>query len=112
MKKTRIVDCKKIEKQIPLYLENKLSSYEVMALLSHVEQCKNCKEELTIQYMVSEGLKKAETDNDYNLLKGLEDRIRESHKQIKSHEFLYFGFSFVLICIACIVIAAVMTILN
>lgn len=110
-RKKRMVDCKKIEKQIPLYLENKLNPYEVQALLNHVETCKSCKEELTIQYMVSDGIKKAETENDYNLLKGLNDRIEESKEQVKTHDFLYFGFSFCLIIIACIVIAAVFTII-
>lgn len=102
-KKKRSVDCKKIEKMIPVYLDNKLSAYEMLALLNHIQECKNCKEELTIQYMVSEGLDRAENEDNYDLLTGLEVRIKESYDQIKAHDFVYFGFTFALICVVCIV---------
>lgn len=102
-KTKRNVDCKKIEKLIPVYLNNKLSPYEMLALLNHIQECKSCKEELTIQYMVSEGLDRAESEDNYDLLTGLEERIRESYEQIRAHEFVYFGFTFALICVVCIV---------
>ena len=111
MKDERKVDCKKIERMIPRYLENKLSVYEMQAMLDHMRECKNCKEELTIQYMVSEGLNKAEIENDYNLLQSLENKIIDSYKQIKSHDFLYFGFVFCIIAIVCLVIGSVVTII-
>lgn len=110
MKKKRFVDCKKMEKLIPAYLDNKLSAYEMLALLNHVKECKNCKEELTIRYMVSDGLTRAEEDDDYYLLKGLEERIDDSYKQIRAHDFVYFGFSFAVISIVCIIIMAIMKI--
>ncbi len=107
-KKKNKVDCKKIEKLIPLYLDNKLSSYEMLALLNHVEECKNCKEELTIQYMVNEGIKRAEEQNDYNLLNGLDEKILASRKQIRAHDFVYFAFVLCMLAIVCIIIAAVL----
>lgn len=100
-----------MEKMVPLYLEDKLSPKETDILLKHVSECKNCKEELTIQYMVSEGLLRAETENNYNLLQGLEDRIKDSVRLVKSNEFLHFAFSFVIICIIFIVVASIMKIM-
>ena len=109
-KKERKVDCKKIEKLIPLYLNKQLSSYETEQFLKHVTSCKNCKEELSIQYMATKGLERAEKENDYNLVKALDDLIKNSFHQIKTHEFLYFAFSFCIIFVVCIIIAAILLI--
>lgn len=86
----RRVDCKKIEKRIPLYLGDTLPVYETLAFLNHINSCPSCKEELTIQYMVSEGIKKAEEYNEYNLLKGLDEKIALSYRMIKRHDLMYF----------------------
>lgn len=89
-KAKRKVDCKKIEKRIPLYLADKLSVYETLGFLNHISECPSCKEELTIQYMVSEGIDKAEKYNEYNLLGGLQEKIALSYGRIKKHDIMYF----------------------
>lgn len=111
MKNRKPLDCKSIEKMIPIYLDNRLEAYRMLALLNHVKCCPECKEELTIQYMVSEGLNRAEEENNYNLLEGLELRIKESYKQIKAHDAVFFGFSFCIVASICIVLAAVLFII-
>lgn len=111
MKIKKKVDCKKIEKMIPLYLDDKLKAYETLALLEHLKICPECKEELTIQYMVSEGLNRAEIENDYNLLEGLSEKIAESYKKIKAHDVVSFGFTFCLIASFCLVAIALLIIL-
>lgn len=79
------IDCKQNEKMIPLYLANRLSGKETLAFLKHAQNCPACKEELTIQYMVSEGLDMAERNNEYNLLAGLEVKINSSIKRIRHY---------------------------
>lgn len=111
MKTKKEVDCKKIEKMIPLYLEDKLKAYEMLTLLEHIKTCSECKEELTIQYMVSEGLTRAEIENNYNLLEGLSAKISESYKKIKAHDVVSFGFTFCLIASFCLVGIALFIIL-
>lgn len=108
MEKNKKIDCKKIEKMIPKFIERKLSAYEIDVLLKHVKECQSCKEELTIQYMVTEGISKAEEENNFDLLKCLEDRLVEADKQVKNHEFIYFAFVFCLIAIICIVIFCIL----
>lgn len=94
-------DCKLIEKKIPLYLTGKLSVKETREFIDHVQGCKACKDELTIQYMVSEGLTKAETDNEYNLLKGLEEKISGSLQMIRKYRVtLFFVLLFVFASLA------------
>lgn len=94
-------DCKLIEKKIPLYLAGKLSVKETKDFIDHVQGCKDCKDELTIQYMVSEGLSKAESDNEYNLLKGLEQKLSGSRQMIKKYRItLFFVLLFVIASLA------------
>lgn len=106
----KVVDCKKIEKRIPLYLSDKLSVYETLAFLNHIKECPSCKEELTIQYMVSEGLNKAEEENNYDLYKGLDLKINESYKKIKNHDLTYLLVSFLTCMAVCLFVAAILLI--
>lgn len=108
MEKTKKIDCKKIERMIPKFIDRKLSAYEIDVLLKHIEECPSCKEELTIQYMVTEGITKAEEENNFDLLKCLSDRLYEAKKQVKNHEFIYFAFAFCIIAIICIVIFSIL----
>lgn len=103
MKKSIKTDCKKIEKMIPKYLTNKLTTYEMLPFLEHVKNCPECREEVTIQYMVTEGLSRAEIDNDYDLLAGFNARINESYKQIKAHDVVFTGFVFCIICLLAVI---------
>lgn len=111
MKIKKPLDCKSIEKMIPIYLEDKLEAYQMLALLNHVKKCQECKEELSIQYMVSEGLTRAEEENNYNLVEGLDLKIKDSYKKIKAHDVVFFGFSFCLVLSVCLIIAAIMFII-
>lgn len=95
------INCKVIEKKIPAYLSGSLSVKETKAFVNHVQECKDCKDELTIQYMVSEGLSKAESDNEYNLLKGLEQKLSGSRQMIKKYRItLFFVLLFVIASLA------------
>ena len=95
------INCKVIEKKIPAYLSGNLSVKETKAFINHVQECKDCKDELTIQYMVSEGLSKAESDNEYNLLKGLEQKLSVSRQMIKKYRItLFFVLLFVIASLA------------
>lgn len=80
------LNCKTYEKMIPLYLNNTLPPFELNELLMHIKGCPSCKEELTIQFLVSEGLGMVETSDNYDLLKELDKRIKASEKLISRHK--------------------------
>lgn len=96
-KQAKNIDCKIIEKKIQQYLDNELSPYEMQVFLDHIKECPDCKEELTIRYMVSEGLIKAEQDNEYDLLHGLEEKMQGSYKKIRNYDIGVFLVSFVIL---------------
>ena len=108
-KKALVIDCKIIEKKIPKYLNDELSPYEMQAFLDHVKECKDCKEELTIRYMVSEGLTKAEQNNEYNLLHGLEEKIKGSYRKIRNYDIGVFMVSFITLATLGFVVLAILS---
>ena len=51
--------CKETEKMIPLFLKDELETEELREFMEHIESCEDCKEELTIQFLVTEGDRKS-----------------------------------------------------
>lgn len=85
MRKIKTIECNECEKMITGYISNKLAIYDVDIMLNHIESCSSCKEELTIQFLVTEGLQHVEKSNNYNLIKVLEDKLSFSHKRVERH---------------------------
>lgn len=77
------MNCKEAEKKIPSFLNDELDGYDLAEFVEHIEECPECKEELSIQFLVAEGLEQLEQGNNFNLqealletLEGADDRIR------------------------------------
>lgn len=102
------MNCKETEKMIPVFLRDDLDNRALERFIDHIKGCPECTEELSIQFLVSEGLERLETGNNFNLQNALEGRIRAAEHEIKVHK----GLKYTLICLetavaVAIVIAAV-----
>ncbi len=87
------MDCKEFEKMIPNFIGRKLDFLALKSFHEHMEQCENCKEELVIQFLVSEGMQRLEEGDAFDLQKELEQRIAETKRKIRFHGgFLCAGF--------------------
>ena len=53
--------CKEIEKMIPSFLEDDLDTDDLREFMEHVERCNDCMEELSIQFLVTEGMARLES---------------------------------------------------
>lgn len=71
------MDCKSIEKLIPKFLKNECTPKEETMILAHVKECAECREELTIEFLLSEGLSRLESGESFDLSKELEKRLQE-----------------------------------
>lgn len=104
MSKSNELTCKDYEKMINDYIGDLLNEDEVLDFLSHIENCPSCKEELTIQFMVSQGLNKLEENGTFDLNKELSEKINSSLKAIKVRNLVIFlsiaGFLSVIVAIA------------
>ena len=70
--------CKKIEQSIPLFLEGKLQRAQTVALLEHLKICPGCREELEINYLLTEGIRRAESGENFDLHSDLEELVTKA----------------------------------
>ena len=46
------MECKEVQKNIPAFLNDELTGKAAELFLNHIEECPECREELSIQYLV------------------------------------------------------------
>ena len=78
------MDCKDFQAKIPLFLEDKLNRKEAKGFFTHMDECEVCKEELRIQYLVTEGSVRLEEGDSFDLNKELDVKIAQTAKKIKN----------------------------
>lgn len=83
------MDCKETQKHINEFLSDNLDDDITEEFMHHVTECKECMEELTIQYLVTEGLQRLETASAFDAQRELEEKLeaamakRKLHRKIK-----------------------------
>ena len=74
--------CKDADKHIQQFLDDDLDNRELADFLNHIESCPECKEELTIQFLVKVGMQRLEDGNTFNLNKELEILLSDAKKRL------------------------------
>ena len=87
--------CKDSDKLIPLFLDDDLDNRDLSDFLDHIDSCPECKEELTIQFLVKVGMIRLEDGNTFNLSSELDSMLKEARKRLRYRRSLVFA-SFVL----------------
>ena len=86
------MDCKEFEKLISDFFARKLDYPTLKQFYEHMEKCPDCKEELTIKFLVTEGIQRLEDGNAFDLQSELELRLGEARQRMRSHSrLLSFG---------------------
>lgn len=80
--------CKDAEKLIPEFLDDDLDNRELAEFLAHVDSCPECKEELTIQFLVRVGMQRLEDGNTFNLSRELDHLLIDSKKRLSARKYL------------------------
>lgn len=97
------MDCKETEKKIPSFLQDELDGSRLEEFIEHVENCAECKEELSIQFLVAEGLERLEQGNNFNLQEELLMKLEGAEHRIGVHRMLLYT----LMCLEAAVAAAI-----
>ncbi len=82
------MNCKEAEKTIPSFLNDELDGDDLADFLEHIEECPECKEELSIQFLVSEGLEQLEQGNNFNLQEALVETLDSADDRIRINRLL------------------------
>ncbi len=85
----KMMDCKQAVSMIPAYLEDSLEADELKAFLEHIDSCPECSEELSIQFLITEGLNTLNNGDSYDLTSAMKQKVEESHRDISFHDKLF-----------------------
>ena len=79
------MDCIETHKKIKAFMDNKMDSRETLDFIQHVQGCKDCMDELSIEYLVVQGLKQLDSDSSeaFNLDEELKDELDMKQKNAK-----------------------------
>lgn len=98
------MECREFEKHIPDFITRKLDYSTLNRFFEHVEQCADCREELNIQFLVTEGMQRLEKGSTFDLQSELEQRLEEAKKSIRYHSaFLYLGIAMEIVAVGLLI---------
>ena len=80
------MNCKEFEKLIPDFFEQKLDYHTLKRFNKHRKECADCKEELTIRFLVIEGIQRLEEGDAFDLQKELKQHLDEAERKIRRHK--------------------------
>lgn len=92
------LQCIKATKMIPAFIADELSHRELEQFMEHIEECENCREELSIQFLVEVGLNSLEAGNTFDLQQELNLALEEAERRVQVYRFFRHG-AFILGCI-------------
>ena len=82
-----LLNCREFESYIPAFIDKKLDFKTMEEFREHYESCEACREELSIQFLVSVGIQHLDNDDDnFDLYSELKKRLVSNDKQIERHK--------------------------
>ena len=84
----KIMTCKEVEKIIPSFIDRTLDEDRLEELMEHMDTCQICKEEFSIQLLVSEGMERLECGSSFNLSHSVKRRMEMGRNQLRTKEKL------------------------
>ena len=91
------MECKEVQKNIHNFINNKLDSKDCLAFIEHIQKCPNCKEELSIEFLVVTGLQRLDDAEAFDLQKELTEKIKTNEENaLQRKKMSRIGFLFVI----------------
>lgn len=107
------MDCKEVQRNITSFLEGGIQGKSAERFLNHISQCPECKEELSIQYLVREGTARLEEGGSFDLSKDLDILMKQSYKSIKNRRLASIAiYSMEFLAILAVIFILVLVFLN
>ena len=81
--------------------------------MMHVAECEECQEELAIQYLVTEGMRRLEKESSFDLQKQLEKKMEGARKKIRSRRrVIWFMYIMETLAILAVLLMTVLVIIK
>ena len=75
--------CLEIQHRMAAFIENQLDERDTEEFVAHIEGCESCREELAIQYLITEGMRRLEDGSAFDLNKELEEKLQLTLKRMR-----------------------------
>lgn len=75
---------KEAEREIPFFLNDSINNVQLDDFLDHIDHCSECKEELTIQFIIGTGIQRLEAGDTFNLMGELNAKIEKARERLSS----------------------------
>lgn len=99
------MDCKETQRYISLFLKDELEGTAQEAeFVEHVRFCSECMEELTIEYLLSEGINRLENADEIDVQKELEEMLSRAMLHVRRRKQLKAGLFLLASMILCIIL--------
>lgn len=87
------MDCKKAQNLLIHYINNELKDEELEEFLDHIENCKECYEELEIHFTVQYALQKLDEDDkvSFDIPKMLKENLKNSKTRVIRRKILRYA---------------------
>lgn len=74
--------CDKYQKMIPDFFEDELEEGDLSEFLDHIASCKTCRDELSFQYLLYDGLSMLESGASFDLEKEVNNETEAARKRL------------------------------
>ena len=95
------MDCKETQHCIQLFLKDELDDGAAQNFVEHVRSCNECMEELTIEYLLSEGMSRLENADDIDVQKELEEMLNRTMARVRRKKQLKAGLFLLISMLLC-----------
>ena len=89
--------CRDFQKEIPNIIKKNIPVNEMSDIIEHVENCKECYDELEIHYVLQYGLGDDDAHTSMDFSGQLEQNIRDMKKKLNTYEMMCSIYAFIVI---------------
>lgn len=79
------MNCKDFEKKLPDFIDRQMDYLTMKEFIEHRDNCENCREELEIKFLVTEGVQRLEEGDVFDLQNELNGRLGDIRTRMKRY---------------------------
>lgn len=107
------MNCRETRKHINQFIEDELEGRLLQDFMKHVTECPECREELAIQYLVSEGIQHLEKGSTFDLQGQLDKKMESAGKKVRARKrVIAFMYLIEVIAILAVILMTILVILK
>ena len=84
------MECKEVQKRMRSFVTDEMDLQDAATFIAHVEKCKECREDLSIEYLAVVGMQRLDEAGNFDLDKELDEKIQKKLEKIALKKQIHF----------------------